>query len=617
MADKEQKDRKAEIERRKKRLDELRQAKEARKKELKGKEELDKLQVDPLSKARQNVDELVDKILGPKGTSPTPISVSPTPGSVSIGTGGGRSESTEPITMETPTVPIITKKREMKLSIDSLLPINIKPKTIEQYEKCTQTDSHGNEIPSDNESDENEIPSSESPVKPEPKDKDNEEIVESGDTLPLVARNLSDEEKQEILISEDFSMFIERSSRVMERVLADTTDILFDLAMDKEEEGEDLLLASINVVRKKQLSDSRWTKGRIVSSMAWSPHHPGILLASYYQQETTSMDPDGVVLMWDLKFDKDTPDYIFNCHSPIMSVTFSRFHPYYVIGGTYSGQVVIWDIRSGRRTPVQRSQLSSSAHTHPIYCLELIGSQNAHNLISVSTNGKLCSWNLDNLSQPQESLELLNRHPRPVAVSSLCFPLNDVNKFVVSSEEGLVFQGQRHGKKPGLVVQYEGHYGTVTSVSCHQATHPQLDFSHLFVSSSIDWTVKLWSLKLINEQQITSKTATPLCSFEANSDYIYDVQWSPTHPALFVSVDGAGRLDFWNINQDTEVPILTEMLDTALARVRWSPNGQVLAVGDIEGVIYIYEAGEALCVPQPNEWNRLQTTLTELQQSNV
>ena len=34
-------------------------------------------------------------------------------------------------------------------------------------------------------------------------------------------------------------MFIERSSRVMERVLADTTDILFDLATDKEEEGEE------------------------------------------------------------------------------------------------------------------------------------------------------------------------------------------------------------------------------------------------------------------------------------------------------------------------------------------------------------------------------------------
>ena len=44
-----------------------------------------------------------------------------------------------------------------------------------------------------------------------------------------------------------------------------------------------------------------------------------------------------------------------------------------------------------------------------------------------------------------------------------------------------------------------------------------------------------------------------LHSFEDNSDYVYDVQWSPIHPALFASVDGMGRLDLWNLNQDTEV----------------------------------------------------------------
>ena len=87
--------------------------------------------------------------------------------------------------------------------------------------------------------------------------------------------------------------------------------------------------------------------------------------------------------------------------SPVMSVSFSKFHPNYVIGGTYSGQVVLWDTRSGKRTPIQRSPISSSAHTHPIYCLDVVGSQNAHNLISVSTDGKMCSWNLDMLSQPQ------------------------------------------------------------------------------------------------------------------------------------------------------------------------------------------------------------------------
>ncbi|KAL8165201.1 UNVERIFIED_CONTAM: hypothetical protein K2H54_033804 [Gekko kuhli] len=44
----------------------------------------------------------------------------------------------------------------------------------------------------------------------------------------------------------------------------------------------------------------------------------------------------------------------------------------------------------------------------------------------------------------------------------------------------------------------------------------------------------------------------PLYSFEDNADYVYDVMWSPVHPALFACVDGMGRLDLWNLNNDTE-----------------------------------------------------------------
>ena len=60
-------------------------------------------------------------------------------------------------------------------------------------------------------------------------------------------------------------------------------------------------------------------------------------------------------------------------------------------------------LRTFKRTPVQRTKLGASAHTHPVYCLDVIGSQNAHNLISVSTDGKMCSWSLDMLSKPQVS----------------------------------------------------------------------------------------------------------------------------------------------------------------------------------------------------------------------
>ena len=102
---------------------------------------------------------------------------------------------------------------------------------------------------------------------------------------------------------------------------------------------------------------------------------------------------------------------------------------------------------------------------------------------------------------------------------------------------------------------------------------------------------------------------------------MYDVQWSPIHPALFAAVDGTGRLDLWNLNNDTEVQIWTilfrlnarELLPpnlphfallqvptasthsesmTSLNRLRWTHSGHQIAVGDDDGHVFIYDVGE-------------------------
>lgn len=168
-------------------------------------------------------------------------------------------------------------------------------------------------------------------------------------------------------------------------------------------------------------------------------------------------------------------------------------------------------------------------HTHPVYCVNVVGTQNAHNLISISTDGKICSWSLDMLSHPQDSMELVHKQSKAVAVTSMSFPVGDVNNFVVGSEEGSVYTACRHGSKAGISEMFEGHQGPITGIHCHAAVGA-VDFSHLFVTSSFDWTVKLW----------TTKNNKPLYSFEDNADYVYDVMWSPTHPALFACVDGMG-----------------------------------------------------------------------------
>jgi dynein intermediate chain len=93
-------------------------------------------------------------------------------------------------------------------------------------------------------------------------------------------------------------------------------------------------------------------------------------------------------------------------------------------------------------------------HTHPVYAMSIVGTKNAHNLVSVSTDGKLCVWSLDNLLQPVEVLELHNKQSKPVAaataapvaVTAMAFPEQEVNKFFIGTEEGAVYQAFRHGR---------------------------------------------------------------------------------------------------------------------------------------------------------------------------
>ena len=85
-----------------------------------------------------------------------------------------------------------------------------------------------------------------------------------------------------------------------------------------------------------------------------------------------------------------------------------------------------------------------------------------------------CSYRIVLISFFQESLELQNRQARAVAVTSMSFYYNDVNKFLVGSEECLVYQGQRHGTKPGIAVHFDGHTGPITAVSTHRAAGGQV-----------------------------------------------------------------------------------------------------------------------------------------------
>lgn len=229
--------------------------------------------------------------------------------------------------------------------------------------------------------------------------------------------------------------------------------------------------------------------------------YPELVVSSYNKNPLAPNEPDGVALVWNEHL-LDRPEFVFHSQSDVLSVMFSKFHPNYIIGGTYSGQIVLWDTRA-KSLPVLKTPLSAGGHTHPVYSIEMVGTQNAHNLISASTDGFVCSWQLDMLAQPQDYLELL--HPahnktHEVSVTCMGFPDNETTAYWAGTEEGNVYQANRYdraGSKAGInqYDTYRGHHGMVTGLNFHPL-HGPVDFSDLYLTSSVDWTVKLWRAKV-------------------------------------------------------------------------------------------------------------------------
>uniref|UniRef100_A0A8C5HZH1 Dynein cytoplasmic 1 intermediate chain 1 n=1 Tax=Gouania willdenowi TaxID=441366 RepID=A0A8C5HZH1_GOUWI len=535
-------DLKAELERKKQRLAQIREEKKRKEEERKKKESeiQQKTEATPedsdLDRKRRETEALLQSI----GISPEP-SLVPTPvspcKSVSTPSETGSQDSADG------QCSFSSRRRMQRLGASKIIQVDFLPKEMVSYCKETQTPLNANL----SEEEDEEMMEAKPGLEAEHQDEDDNR--EAKDAL----RELTEEERQQILHSSEFQSFFDCSIRVMERALAEDSDIFFDYSGRDLEDKEGDSGSGSSLSFSRLFYDEHWSKHRVVTCLDWSNQYPELLVASYNNNEDAPHEPDGVALVWNIKFKKATPEYVFHCQ-------------------------------------------------HPVYSVNVVGTQNANNLISVSTDGRMCSWSLDMLSQPQETMELVYNKSKPVAVTGMAFPTGDVNNYVVGSEEGTVYTASRHGSKAGICEMFEGHQGPVTGISCHSAVGT-VDFSNLFITSSFDWTIKLWS----------TKQNKPLYSFEDNADYVYDVMWSPVHPAMFAAVDGMGRLDLWNLNNDTEVPTASVTIEgtNALNRVRWSTGGKEVAVGDSEGRIWVYDTGE-LSVTHTDDWTRFARTLVEI-----
>ena len=366
-------------------------------------------------------------------------------------------------------------------------------------------------------------------------------------------------------------------------------------------------------------------------------------MAAYTKNPSAPHEPDGLVQIWNQHL-QSRPEYVFHSTSDILAAKFSPFHPNLIVGGSYSGQVLLWDTRSSRAgggAPVQKTPLTGSGHTHPVYSISIIGTQNAHNILTASTDGVVCGWTVDMLSQPQEYLELSTPPPsktEDLAPTTMSFPQSDPTFFIVGTEEGGIYPCHRYdraGAKAGTDhrLAYRGHAAPIMSTAFHPARGP-VDLGDLMLSSSLDWSVKLWRVRppATTAPATSAIAATQVVSpiLDINrEDVVYDARWSPHRPGVFSLVDGAGNLEVWDLYTDTEVPVVRTtpskgrggILTSSLNKVAWEEReGRRIATGGLDGVVTVFEVGKGLSgtpedVPA-EEWAGVKRLVGKLEQKD-
>ncbi|KAJ2721354.1 hypothetical protein GGI07_004024 [Coemansia sp. Benny D115] len=434
------------------------------------------------------------------------------------------------------------------------------------------------------------------------------EAAEASQQRAAAARVLTEAQRGGILGSSGFAGFLDRASRVVERALDTEYDVTVDYARAAASDAQDtrprLALAAA-------LGDER-TRGRAVMDVAWSTRFPELLAAAYNRSPSAPNEPDGVVAVWNAHA-RSRPEFVFHAPADVLQVAFSDFDPHLLVGAAYSGQLLLWDTRA-KAQPVLRTPLTATGHTHPVYALRVVGSTNAHQVVSASTDGLVCAWQLDMLAQPQDALELTNPvHPRTDEVSVTCmdFATDETAAFVVGTAEGAAYAVNRYdraGSKAGLnpFDVYRGHTAPINALRFH----PSPDFSDLFLTASSDWTVRLWRARpAAKPASGVPADIRSLHAFDAFDDYVYDARWSPAHPAVFATADGAGRLALWNLNADVELPVHTACAPgpaapRALNKLAWDRTGRRIATGGADGLVYLYDVGELDSQPRPDEHAR-------------
>mmetsp|Transcript_88445 Transcript_88445/g.249238 ORF Transcript_88445/g.249238 Transcript_88445/m.249238 type:complete len:575 (+) Transcript_88445:127-1851(+) len=347
-----------------------------------------------------------------------------------------------------------------------------------------------------------------------------------------------------------------------------------------------------------------------VTAVAWNSTG-SVLACSYGRLDTMGWcEVQAPVCLWNVfrpQMVAGEPDTCIQVNGFVMSLAFHPTQPAVLAGGTYNGELLIWNTASSELDPLlASSSIDDYFHREAIQAVEWIladfsGSADAYLVATVSGDGKVLIWDAReyDLSYPSRGFVLMGSRKRILGGRSLSFSPLDPWLFVVGCETGTVMRAFR--PPPGASMgKPQGQYAwkpSAVALLDQLATNSRLQLQH-----HVENYCRTVGCKEVTAEIVFLSKPDPVMIFpaakttdlEPHSGPVNVAAFSPFHRKLLLtgSVDGSVKL--YDVLQQramhTFYPPSKHLSTCAVSAACWSSARPcVFAVAMEMGGVYLYD----------------------------
>eukprot|EP00392_Amoebophrya_sp_AT5.2_P017439 g17794.t1 len=304
-----------------------------------------------------------------------------------------------------------------------------------------------------------------------------------------------------------------------------------------------------------------------VTAIRWNPKYTDLFAVGFGSYDFMRQG-GGCICCYSLKNTK-FPEFIFNTDSGVCSLDWHPQRPGLLAVGLYDGTVLVYDVRGKTKRAIYASTIRTNKHSDPVW-------EGTLSFYSISADGRVSIWLLMKDKLESEELMALKLHSGEEEdtgltglAGGLCFDFHKTNEdlFLIGTEEGRIHKCSKSYSGQYLDT-YEGHGMAVYAVRWNHF------HANIFISSSADWTVKMWDH--------TCKTA--IMSFDL-AQQVGDVAWAPYSSTVFAAITSDGVTHVYDLSVNRNGPLCWQKVVAKAKCTHLAFNGEspILIVGDDRG----------------------------------